>query len=85
MSVAKLRLAWRLAAGAAVARASLLSLDGDTLVVNVPDQHWQRELDTNRPLLLGRLTQLLGPDVRAIVVRSRPVRPGRSRGSSPGA
>jgi predicted nucleic acid-binding Zn ribbon protein len=69
-SPGKLRLAWQMAVGPAVARAARPDLAADgTLRIRVQDLHWRREIDRSRDLILGRLQALLGRDtVRRLVL-----------------
>src|SRR5512134_337096 len=70
-TAAKVAFAWTIAAGTALGRASTptWSTDG-TLVVRAASEHWRRELDRARPLIVERLRDLLGPDVvRKVVVK----------------
>jgi hypothetical protein len=69
-SPAKIAFAWRLAAGPALGRAGdpNWSTDG-TLRIRARDATWRREIQHARPIVMERLTQLLGPGVvRQIVV-----------------
>jgi hypothetical protein len=77
-TVAKVTFAWQVAAGAAMARAARVVWTGDGTLRLLPrDATWQREIQRARPVVVGRLTQLLGPDVvRAIVIES-PFEPER--------
>lgn len=64
LSPGKVSLAWRAAVGPAVARATDVALGpGGALAVTVADPHWARELHRSRPLIAGRLEQLLGAGV----------------------
>lgn len=67
---AKVAFAWRIAAGAAFARAADVDWSADgTLRVRARSTAWRREITRARPLILERLTALLGPDVvRRLVV-----------------
>ncbi len=54
-------LAWRAAAGAAMARATEARLDANGLLyVRSADPHWRREVDRGRAVLLSRIQELLG-------------------------
>jgi predicted nucleic acid-binding Zn ribbon protein len=72
LSVAKVRCAWRLAVGTALARVSEPVLrDAGTLEATVDDARWARELEQSRSLIVERLQAALGTDVvRRIAVRS---------------
>jgi predicted nucleic acid-binding Zn ribbon protein len=63
-TAAKVGFAWRMAAGAALARATSVTWrDDGVLVVSTRSDAWQREAARARPVLLTRLTALLGPGV----------------------
>ncbi len=76
MSPGKLSLAWRLAVGPAIDRATSVSIqDNGTVAVLAPDPAWRRELKRSQDLVLTRLQDLLGSDiVRRIRVVGRPGR-----------
>jgi predicted nucleic acid-binding Zn ribbon protein len=67
---AKVTFAWRLAAGAAMARAAQVTWVADrrTLRLTPADQAWRRELTRARPVLLERLQHLLGGNVVETIV-----------------
>jgi hypothetical protein len=67
---AKIAFAWRVAAGAAFARAADVDWSADgTLRVRAHSTAWRQEITRARPLILTRLTALLGPEViRRLVV-----------------
>lgn len=70
-SPGKVKFAWRIAAGAALGRAGVVSElgAGGTLRVRARDDAWRRELQHARPVILERLRHLLGDDtVRKIVI-----------------
>jgi hypothetical protein len=68
---AKVLFAWRMAAGAAMARAARADWTDGTLRIAPANPAWRRELQRARPVLLERLRHWLGPDViQAIVVES---------------
>jgi predicted nucleic acid-binding Zn ribbon protein len=61
LSPGKVTFAWRAAVGAAIDRATTVRLlEGGVLDVRVSDQHWRRELRRSTPLILARLSTLLG-------------------------
>lgn len=67
----KLAFAWRAAVGPALARATSVTLEGTTLVVEVAGPLWAPEVQRAVPELLGRLERLLGAGVvRAIAVKA---------------
>jgi hypothetical protein len=77
MSPGKLRLAWRVAVGAAMDRATTVALAEDGCVeVSAPDAAWRREVKRSRAEILGRLQYLVGTGaLKAIRVVSRPPKP----------
>jgi hypothetical protein len=80
---AKVRFAWRMAAGAAIARATSVTLDGrGTLHVSVSSQHWRAELERAAPNLRARLARLLGTEAPKWIVVGE-ARPAPS--AAPGA
>ncbi len=58
---AKVRFAWQLAAGPALARAAAISWQDGVLRVRACSPAWEQELVRSRPLMLQRLRHLLGP------------------------
>ena len=63
---ARARAAWRVAAGKRILRyARATMLVRDTLVVEVDDMEWQRQLATMRPLLIANLNKALGAAIVA--------------------
>lgn len=68
---AKVRFAWRIAAGPALGRAAATSWSDGVLRLRPQSAAWEREIRRARPMLTERLRQLLGPDtVRSIVIES---------------
>jgi hypothetical protein len=67
-SAAKVAFAWRMAAGAPLARATRVEWTDATLRVHVGDAHWQREVRRARPMLVERMSQLLGSGVVTTLV-----------------
>jgi hypothetical protein len=63
MSPDKLAFVWGQSVGAAVARATSVSLTGTTLVVHAAEPAWAREVQRSRALILERVQRLLGGDV----------------------
>jgi hypothetical protein len=69
---AKVAFAWRIAAGAAVARASEVELRADgLLLVLVDDPRWRQEIERALGMLRPKLIALLGDELRWIEVRGR--------------
>ena len=65
----KVLFAWSLAAGSTLARAATASWHDGVLHLVPRSETWRQELLRARPLLLARLTTLLGPDVvRRLVI-----------------
>ena len=85
LSAGKVAFAWRTVVGAAMGRASVVSLlDDGTLQVVVSDANWRREIRRTSPMFRPRLEALLGPDViRRVDVRApeRAARATRGRGT----
>jgi len=69
LSPAKVRFAWQTSAGAALARATDVTLHpGGTLDVHAASAHWAREVERSRPVLLERMQVLLGRDAVARII-----------------
>ena len=70
-TAAKIAFAWQIAAGQTLARAVSATWDGENgLRVDARDPHWAREIRHARPIILERMSQLLGEGVvTAISVR----------------
>ena len=62
-SPAKVAFAWRMVAGASLARASEPEWKDGVLVVRARTDAWRRELRHARPILTTRLQALVGADV----------------------
>ncbi len=60
LSPGKVRFAWRLAVGPALERATVVDLDGRTLVVQVETRQWAREVHRSSSMILKRLERWLG-------------------------
>lgn len=63
MSPEKLSFVWGQAVGAAMARASTVTLSGTTLTARTAEPAWAREIQRSRALILGRVQLLLGSGV----------------------
>jgi hypothetical protein len=63
LSSDKVLLAWRVAVGPALARATTVELRGDTLHIRAKDPVWQREIERSAVLIRARLIALLGDTV----------------------
>ncbi len=55
-------LAWQVAVGAAIARATTVQLTDGVLTVTASDRRWVADVEASRGVVLGRLKQLLGND-----------------------
>jgi hypothetical protein len=55
-------LAWQIAVGTKLARATSVRLAGSVLTVSATDSRWITEIEAAREIVLHRLQQLLGPD-----------------------
>ena len=66
---AKVRFAWSLAAGPALARAATVHWADGVLYVRAKSDTWRPELLRGRKLILERIGQMIGPDaVRSIAI-----------------
>jgi hypothetical protein len=71
LSDGKVAVAWKVAVGSAMERATAIKLDGTILIVEVPSAQWAREVKRSSGMILSRLGALLGRDtVTAIKVRT---------------
>jgi predicted nucleic acid-binding Zn ribbon protein len=69
LTEAKVRFAWTLAAGPALARAATVHWADGVLSVRAKSDAWRQELARSRGVLLGRIAQILGPGaVRSISI-----------------
>jgi hypothetical protein len=71
--------AWRMAVGPALASVTAVELSGTVLHVAARDGTWQREVKRAAPLILARLTSVLGEAVTRLDVKVVPV-PGQAAG-----
>jgi hypothetical protein len=60
ISDGKVGFAWSAAVGPALARATRVKLDGQTLLVETTSAQWSREVMRSSPMILKRLELLLG-------------------------
>lgn len=83
LSEGKVRFAWSVAAGPALARASSAAWHDGTLSITAKSEAWHRELERARPMIMKRLRELLGaeavrhtrflaPPVNTLVSPTRP-------------
>jgi predicted nucleic acid-binding Zn ribbon protein len=59
-SPARTSFAWQLAVGPAIARVTTVDLADGVLTVRASDARWGREIARARPMILGRLQEILG-------------------------
>jgi hypothetical protein len=78
----KVQFAWRSAVGPAVANVTAATLRDGVMTVTARDPNWQREVYRARPIILARLTQLLGDVVSGLEVSAPPRQPGAGGASS---
>ena len=71
LSAAKVKFAWEVAAGPAIARATTVELSADgAVLVKATTPAWTREVERSSGLLLTRLREMLGTEtVKRITVR----------------
>jgi hypothetical protein len=75
-SPARTALAWQIAVGPALARATTVELSEGVLTVRSSDPRWTLEITRARDIVLRRLQHFLGPDnVRAVHIEREPGRP----------
>jgi predicted nucleic acid-binding Zn ribbon protein len=76
MSPGKLRLAWRVAVGSAIDRATSVNmLANGTVEVAAEDLAWRREVRRSQSMILSRLQNLVGSkDVTRLKVVTRPAK-----------
>ena len=63
LSPGKVDFAWKTVVGAAVARATQVTLEGGVLLVSASSKQWAREVMRSSPVILRRLQSLLGDTV----------------------
>ena len=59
---ARTTFAWQLAVGHALARVTIVLLEGTTLRVSAADPRWLGEIERARATILPKMQQLLGSD-----------------------
>ena len=74
LTEAKVRFAWRLAAGATVSGATSVSwTEEGRLIVRVKSDEWRREVARARPIVLERMRELVGADaIRTMHIEAPP-------------
>jgi len=65
-------LAWQVAVGAAIARATSVQLADGVLTVTAKDPRWLTDVEASRGVVLGRLKLLLGNDAVRIIRTAEP-------------
>jgi predicted nucleic acid-binding Zn ribbon protein len=74
-SPARTALAWQVAVGPALARATTVELVDGVLTVHSTDARWMQEITRARDIVLRRLQHVLGPDsVKTLNVEGSPNR-----------
>jgi hypothetical protein len=72
LSDGKVDFAWKTSVGPSLERVTAVKLERGSLIVEVPDENWAREMARSRPLILKRMQALLGSDVISeILIRPR--------------
>jgi len=71
LSSGKVEFAWKTAVGAAFSKVTSVRLEGRVLLVDAATSHWVREIRRSSPVILRRLSVLLGDVVTELSVRSR--------------
>jgi predicted nucleic acid-binding Zn ribbon protein len=67
-SPARTTFAWQVAVGPVLARVTTVDLRDGVLIVRASDVRWTAEIARARDVVLARLQQLLGPDVKSLSV-----------------
>jgi hypothetical protein len=67
-SPARTAFAWQLAVGPVLARTTTVALNDGMLCVRASDARWVREIERASGMVLSRMQQLLGPEVRGVRV-----------------
>jgi hypothetical protein len=63
LTPAKVAFCWRLAVGAAMDRATRVSIGRDgELIISTDTAHWKRAVERGLPIVRSRLEYLLGPE-----------------------
>ena len=65
---AKIAFAWRMSAGPVLGRATTIEWQDGVVRVRADGEAWKREVRVARGVLLGRMQDLLGPNVVARIV-----------------
>jgi hypothetical protein len=70
ISPGQIEFAWKAAVGPAIGRATVVRLEGTTLLVEAESPEWAREVSRSSPVVLARLQALVGPErIVKILVR----------------
>jgi hypothetical protein len=67
-SPARTAFAWQIAVGPVLARTTTVALHDGMLCVQASDARWGREIERASGMVLRRMQQLLGPEVRGVRV-----------------
>ena len=67
-AAARTSFAWQLAVGPALARATTITVKDGVLIVRAADERWTREIRRAADVVLKRLQNLLGPEIRALQI-----------------
>jgi predicted nucleic acid-binding Zn ribbon protein len=78
-SEGRTRVAWQIAVGAALARATTVRLADGVLIVSAPDARWVTEIKAARDIVLRRLQHLLGPETVTRIRVESPTGPSAGR------
>jgi hypothetical protein len=73
-------LAWQIAVGTKLARATSVRLADRVLTVSAADPRWVTEIEAARDIVLRRLQQLLGPDAIGRISVQRKAHGSKSTG-----
>lgn len=63
LSAGKIELAWRVAVGPALGRATSIAFEDHVLIVEASTPEWSREVSRSAPVILERMREFLGADV----------------------
>jgi hypothetical protein len=72
-SPARTAFAWQLAVGPALARSTTIAMHDGVLRVQATDERWGREIERASGMVLSRMQQLLGPEVRDVRVERQSI------------
>ena len=72
-SPARTAFAWQLAVGPALARSTTVAMQDGVLCVRASDERWGREIERASGMVLSRMQQLLGSEVRDVRVERQSI------------